>query len=199
MAKLPPIKKPVAILAVPKPMEDLDLFMAEMIDDNVVPIKSRNQTAPAGLTAPRPKPIPIKRIEDDLAIPGELLKDTSGWDADIETGDLISFMRKGISTDVMRKLKRGHWIIQASLDLHGATTDQARGELAKFLARARHTGIRCVRIVHGKGTRSANNVPLIRNKVRLSLSQRDEVLAFCDAAPADGGAGAVWVLLKASN
>ena len=74
----------------------------------------------------------------------------------------------------------------------------ARTELAQFLAHARHNGIRCVRIVHGKGTRSPNNIAVIRNKVRLSLSQREEVLAFCDAPPADGGSGAVVVLLRAS-
>ena len=92
----------------------------------------------------------------------------------------------------------GQWIVQASLDLHGLTTERARTELGRFLGLARHSGIRCVRIVHGKGTRSPNNVAVIRNKVRLSLSRRDEVLAFCDAAAADGGAGAVIVLLKSS-
>jgi DNA-nicking Smr family endonuclease len=181
--------------APPPEEKDHDLFRAEMEEDRVVPLKAPNQAA---LSKAKPKPIPIKRIEDDLAVPGELLKDTSGWDDDIETGDLISFLRPGLPGDVMRKLKRGQWIIQANLDLHGATVDQARDSLARFLAHSRHAGLRCVRIVHGKGTRSANNVPLIRNKVRLSLSQRDEVLAFCDAAPGDGGSGAVWVLLKAS-
>ena len=172
---------------------DDDLFRAEMKVDGVVPLT----TVPrASLQKARPKPIPFKRIEDDLAIPVEMMKDTSGWDADIENGDLITFKRNGIPTEVLRKLKRGQWIVQATLDLHGCTTDAARNALAYFLAEARHGGIRCVSIVHGKGTRSPNNVAVIRNKVRLSLSQRDEVLAFCDAAPADGGAGAVIVLLK---
>ena len=72
-----------------------------------------------------------------------------------------------------------------------------RSELARFLATARHAGMRCVRIVHGKGYRSPGNTPVLRNKVRLSLSQRNEVLAFCDGLPADGGSGAVVVLLKA--
>ena len=175
------------------PADDEELFRAEMKEDGVVPL-----TAPARATMQktRPKPIPFKRIEDDLAIPAEMMKDTSGWDADIENGDLITFLRKGLPTDLLRKLKRGQWIVQASLDLHGLTTDGARTGLARFLGFARHGGIRCVRIVHGKGTRSPNNVAQIRNKVRLSLSQRDEVLAFCDAAPADGGSGAVIVLLK---
>ena len=177
------------------PRDDEEVFRAEMADDGVKPL-----TLPvrAALQKPRPKPIPYKRIEDDLAIPIEMMKDTSGWDADIENGDLITFLRRGLPTELLRKLKRGQWIIQATLDLHGCNTDAARSELARFLGHARHSGIRCVRIVHGKGTRSPNNVAVIRNKVRLSLSQRDEVLAFCDAAPADGGSGAVDVLLKSS-
>ena len=177
------------------PNDDEDLFRAEMAGDGVVPLIV---PARAAMKKPRPKPIPFKRLEDDLAIPGEMMRDTSGWDADIENGDLITFKRTGLPTDVLRKLKRGQWIVQASLDLHGLTTDGARIELGRFLAIARHSGIRCVRIVHGKGTRSPNNVAVIRNKVRLSLSRRDEVLAFCDAAPADGGSGAVIVLLKSS-
>ena len=180
----------------PTPLSNEDaLFRAEMAADRVTPLRVRPR---AELAKPRPKPIPVKRMEDDAAIPGELLNDTSGWDADIDNGDLITFLRPGLPSEILRKLRRGYWIIQASLDLHGRTTDAARTELSRFLAHARHAGIRCISIVHGKGYRSPNNTPVIRNKVRLSLSQRNEVLAFCDALPADGGSGAVVVLLKAS-
>ena len=177
------------------PPNDDELFRAEMEADRVTPLPARPH---AELAKPRPKPIPVKRMEDDAAIPRDMLNDTSGWDADIENGDLITFLRPGLPSEIMRKLRRGHWIIQTTLDLHGVTVDAARAELARFLAHARHAGVRCVRIVHGKGYRSPNNTPILRNKVRLSLSQRNEVLAFCDAVPADGGSGAVVVLLKAS-
>jgi DNA-nicking Smr family endonuclease len=176
------------------PAED-ELFRAEMAADGVVEIKLEPR---AELQKPRPKPIAAQRMADEAAVPAELLKDTSGWDGDVDTGDNITFLRNGLGRDVLKKLKRGHWAIQSELDLHGHTTLAARDELARFLAHARHNGLRCVRIIHGRGTRSVNNVPLLRNKVRLSLSQRDEVLAFCDAGPADGGAGAVLVLLKSS-
>lgn len=178
----------------PAPLED-DLFRAEMAADGVVPIKLSIR---AELQKPRPKPIAAQRMADEAAVPSELLKDTSGWDGDVDTGDNITFLRNGLGRDVLKKLKRGHWAIQSELDLHGHTTLAARDELARFLAHARHNGLRCLRIIHGRGTRSVNNVPLLRNKVRLSLSQRDEVLAFCDAGPGDGGAGAVLVLLKSS-
>ena len=172
-----------------------DLFRAEMAADGVKPIEHAPRAA---IQRPKPRPIAQQRERDEASVPLELLKDTSGWDDDIDTGDLISFLRQGLPGDILRKLKRGHWAVQASLDLHGLTTNTARTELAKFLAFARHGGARCVRIVHGKGIRSANGVPLLRNKVRLSLSQREEVLAFCDAAPADGGGGAVIALLRSS-
>ena len=176
------------------PAED-DLFRTEMAADGVAPIRAKLR---AELQKPKPKPIAAQRIADEAAVPSELLKDTSGWDGDVDTGDNITFLRNGLGREVLKKLKRGYWAIQSELDLHGHTTTMAREELAKFLAHARHNGLRCVRIIHGRGTRSPGGVPLIRNKVRLSLSQRDEVLAFCDAGPGDGGAGAVLVLLKSS-
>lgn len=192
MSKLPVNKKNQVQ---PDSSAEQDLFRAEMAADGVVEIKL---AARAELQKPRPKPIAAQRMADEAAVPGELLKDTSGWDGDVDTGDNITFLRNGLGRDVLKKLKRGHWAIQSELDLHGHTTLAAREELARFMAHARHHGLRCVRIIHGRGTRSVNNIPLLRNKVRLSLSLRDEVLAFCDAAPADGGAGAVLVLLKSS-
>ncbi len=193
------MRKPPTVAESPPPLAtnplDDDLFRAEMDADGVVPIKPDPR---AQLGKPKPKPVAAQRARDEANVPLELLKDTSGWDSDIDTGDLIAFIRPGLPGDLLRKLKRGHWVVQATLDLHGMTTLAARAELAKFLAFARHGGARCILIIHGKGYRSANGIPLIRNKVRLSLSQREEVLAFCDAAPADGGAGAVVVLLRSS-
>ncbi len=174
--------------------EDEALFRAEMDADGVRPLKPADRAVHA---KPKPRPVPSQRERDEQAVPAESLSDTSGWDADIDTGDLITFLRPGLPGEILRKLKRGHWVVQATLDLHGETVAGARAALPQFLAHARHRGLRCVSIVHGKGFRSPGNTPVLRNKVRLSLSQRDVVLAFCDAAPADGGAGAVLVLLKA--
>ena len=176
------------------PPEDA-LFREEMAAVGVVEIAPAPR---AEIQRAKPKPLAMHRERDEALVPAELLSDTSGWDADIDTGDLISFIRQGLPGDILRKLKRGHWSVQASLDLHGLNLANARTELARFLAFARHGGARCVRIIHGKGSRSANGIPLLRNKVRLSLSQREEVLAFCDAPPADGGGGAVVVLLRSS-
>jgi len=110
--------------------------------------------------------------------------------------DELAFLREGLSRQVLRKLRRGHWVVQDELDLHGMNRVQAAHAVAEFLRNclARHS--RCVRIVHGKGLRSRNREPVLKGKLRKWLAVRDEVLAFCQAPATDGGAGAVLVLLK---
>ena len=190
-----PASKPNTVSAAVAPASPPpeNLFLAEIAD--VTPLKASNH---ADLHKPRPKPIPIKRLQDDRDVLVEMLNDTSGWDGEIETGDLISFIRSGLPVDVLRKLRKGHWTTAAEIDLHGETSQSARDKLVEFIAHSRYHGHRCVRIIHGQGFNSPNGKPVLRTKIRLSLSQRDEVLAFCDAAPADGGAGAVVVLLKST-
>ena len=93
-------------------------------------------------------------------------------------------------------MRRGHWVIQDQLDLHGMRRDEAREMIVEFLRQAAVRGIRCVRIVHGKGLGSVNNEPVLKKLVHKWLVQRADVVAFCQAKPADGGSGAVVVLLK---
>ena len=171
--------------------DDLEAFRAEM--EGVRPVRPVNRAA---LDKPKPKPIPAKQAEDDRHVMQELLTDQGGWDDFNEMGDAETFLRPGLPRDILRKLKRGEWTVQDELDLHGVTSDAARDLMAAFLIRARRTGIRCVKIIHGKGLRSPPGAPILRGKVRKSLTFRDDVLAYCDAKPADGGSGAVIVLLK---
>ena len=96
-------------------------------------------------------------------------------------------------------MRRGGWVIRGELDLHGHTGDEARVALAAFLNRCNMESRRCVRIIHGKGYGSKNRLPVLKNKVRHWLMQREDVLAFCQAPTVDGGAGAVIVLLKSST
>jgi DNA-nicking Smr family endonuclease len=117
----------------------------------------------------------------------------------VETGEELSYRRNGIAADVLRKLRRGQWAIQDDLDLHGLVVDDARALLAAFLAQAVRRGLRCVRVVHGKGYRSAGGEPVLKGKVAGWLAQRDEVLGFVQARPQDGGGGAVVVLLRAAR
>jgi DNA-nicking Smr family endonuclease len=107
-----------------------------------------------------------------------------------------SYARPGLQRTVMRRLRRGDYRIGAELDLHGMTADAARGELARFLREAIGRELRCVRIIHGKGLGSEGRGPVLKPRVARWLRQRDDVLAYCSARPADGGTGALYVLLR---
>jgi DNA-nicking Smr family endonuclease len=145
---------------------------------------------------PRPQPIAHQRLADDEAALQESLSDEFSIDTLLEIDEDLSFVRGGIGPDVLRKLRGGGWVTQDQLDLHGLRTDQARQALSQFVRDSMKRGMRCVRIIHGKGLGSLGKKPVLKNKVRNWLVQKDEVLAFCQARAADGGSGALMVLLK---
>jgi DNA-nicking Smr family endonuclease len=144
-----------------------------------------------------PLPIPRQRLADEQSALQESLSDEFNVDTLLDTDEALSFARVGVGPDIVRRLRRGHWVIQGQLDLHGMRRDEAREALGEFLRNAVKRGQRCVRIVHGKGLGSVNREPVLKNKVRSWLVQKDEVIAFCQARAMDGGAGALVVLLKA--
>jgi DNA-nicking Smr family endonuclease len=170
------------------------LFRRAVAD--VVPLAPGNR---ANLTQQRPKPIPRQHLADEAQVLVDALADPWDWDAAVATGEELFFARPGIPTAAMRKLRRGGWVIKGELDLHGHSGDEARVALAAFLNRCMLEDRRCVRVIHGKGHGSKNRLPVLKNKVRHWLMQREEVLAFCQARTVDGGAGAVIVLLKSST
>jgi DNA-nicking Smr family endonuclease len=145
----------------------------------------------------KPKPIPQQFIRDERQALVDSLSDGYIPSYELESGEELLYLRDGQSPSVLTKLRRGHWVIQANLDLHGLISDEARLQVAEFLAACKKRGIRCVRIVHGKGLGSRNREPILKHKVRNWLMQKDEVIAYAQARPADGGSGAVVVLLKA--
>jgi len=153
----------------------------------------------AELPAPRPRPIPAQLVRDEAAALTESLSDHVPYELAMESGEELRFLRTGLPTDVIRKLRRGHWRIDDHLDLHGHTVEEAREALVVFLQECRKSGARCVRIVHGKGLRSKRREPVLKGKVAAWLLQREEVLAYCQARAADGGGGAVVVLLKSGT
>jgi DNA-nicking Smr family endonuclease len=110
--------------------------------------------------------------------------------------DESSFLQNGCGPDLIRGLKRGKWPIGASLDLHGATLDEARSRLDQFLQSCLTHQIKCVRIVHGKGYGSKDNEPVLKETVRRWLSQIASVIAYTECDEQNGGAGAVQVLLR---
>ena len=159
----------------------------------VVPLR---KPAHAALARPRPAARARQRERDDAAVLVEAISD--GFDAEslLDTDDALSFRRRGVGVDVVRKLRRGVWVLQGELDLHGLRRDEARERLSAFMRDAVRSGKRCVRIVHGKGHGSPGREPVLKAKVKSWLVQRSEVLAFTYARAADGGHGALIVLLK---
>jgi DNA-nicking Smr family endonuclease len=145
---------------------------------------------------PKRKPVPQQRLRDQQEVVASLLSDD--YLPDVETGEELLFVRPGLQQRVLRKFRRGQYAIEAELDLHGRTANEARELLAAFLRDARAHGRRCVRIIHGKGLGSAGKLPVLKVKVNTWLRQKNEVLAYCSARPQDGGTGAVYVLLKRS-
>jgi len=145
---------------------------------------------------PPPPPIPRQRAHDERAALGESLSDNDPLSLALEGGDEAVYLKPGMAPKVLKDLRRGRWVVQNHLDLHGMQRDEARHHVAAFLAECRQRGQRCVRIVHGKGHGSPGRVPVLKRLVLSWLAQRQEVLAYCQARTIEGGAGAVIVLLS---
>ena len=146
-----------------------------------------------------PSPQPLQRDRDERAALRESISDEIDIETLLDTDEALSWRRPGIGPDVVRKLRRGHWTIQGQLDLHGLRRDAAREQLVAFLRDAERHGLRCVRVVHGKGNGSPGREAVLKGKVRGWLVQRGEVAAFVQARASDGGAGALVVLLAAAK
>jgi DNA-nicking Smr family endonuclease len=148
------------------------------------------------LSHPRPTPHPRQRQLDERAVLRESLSDEFNVESLLDTDEALSFRRPDVGPDVVRKLRRGHWTIQRHIDLHGLRRDEARQQVSLFLRDASRQGLRCVRVVHGKGNGSPGREPVLKSKVRGWLVQREEVIAFVQANANEGGAGALIVLLR---
>jgi DNA-nicking Smr family endonuclease len=176
--------------------DDAEVDLTRAFAD-VAPLASRNR---AHLAKEPVSAKPAKRLADEadaLAISRRGLE--SAWDVGVEIDAEQTFRRAGLGADVVSKLRRGHWAVQAELDLHGHTSDEAHASMVLFFAEARSRGWRCVRVIHGKGLSSPNREPVLKGKVRRWLTRRSEVLAYCEAPRHRGGSGAVIVLLIAPS
>jgi len=169
------------------PPEDED-FRREVADAK--PLKQKK----LALQRRKPAPIPRQRMADERAALAESLGPLSIDDA-LDSGTELSYLREGYPRDTLRKLRRGHWVVQAELDLHGMNRYEAREAVAAFL-NANLTGHRrCLRIIHGKGLGSRQREPVLKGLLRKWLARAD-VLAFSQAPANQGGSGAALVLLK---
>lgn len=152
----------------------------------------------AAVQRARPEPQPRQRELDEQAALKEALSDEVDVESLLLTDDGLSFRRPGVGPDVVARLRRGQWAIQAQVDLHGLRRDEARAALAEFLRLAQLRGQRCLRVVHGKGLGSPGREPVLKAKVQRWLAQSAAVIAFTQASGPQGGAGALLVLLGGS-
>jgi len=180
--------------APPPAAASFDLAQA-FADVKRLPVSKR-----ASNLAPRPAPIAKQRLADEAdaltASKYGAEPAPTAWDIGQEQEAEQTFLRRGLSPDILKKLRRGHWALQAEIDLHGHTIDEAHDALSDFIVEARQRGYRCVRAIHGKGLTSPNREPVLKGRVRKWLAHWDEVLAYCEAPPHAGGGGAVMILLR---
>ncbi|MHB8720370.1 MAG: Smr/MutS family protein [Steroidobacteraceae bacterium] len=193
-------RRPIDRIAAADVAADAAAFRAAVHD--VAPLAQ--VAAAAGLAKPKPSPrrrrtaaSATESLDETMPLVGPLAAHETTALADGVTGEgALSFQRGGVRIQVMRRLRRGLYPIDDELDLHGLGQTAARDRLADFIARSRDGGSRCVRIVHGKGYRSGARGPVLKAAVNLWLRRHADVMAFVSARAIDGGAGAVYVLLR---
>ena len=155
----------------------------------VKPLRPRN-TVPASKTRPKPQ-ARFSRAENAAALAASLTDDEGA-----PAAEEIAFRRPGLSKRAFRDLSRGHFSIEAEIDLHGLRVEQAKSALHEFIDECVARRLRCVRVIHGKGARSGPAGPVLKAGVQHWLAQWDDVLAYVSAARRHGGSGAAYVLLR---
>ncbi|MCS6996661.1 MAG: Smr/MutS family protein [Casimicrobiaceae bacterium] len=175
------------------PSEEVEWFRQAMADVEPLVTQPRADTRRV-----LPQPVPRKRYADEAAAlqASRLALDPSPASGELDLEEEQSYLRPGTNPDLLRKLRRGQWKIEAELDLHHHTQLEAYEALVAFLRSARTQGWRCVRVIHGKGRSSYQRQPVLRGRVRRWLTRFADVVAYCEPRENLGGAGALLVLLK---
>jgi DNA-nicking Smr family endonuclease len=182
--------------------EDALVFRAAVAD--VKPLKQPLR-ADAGAAQAGQKPKPRVRRRGSASAMQDLnavmpliavAADGSAASSAVVGETVLGFQRAGVRIQEMRKLRRGLFPAQDQLDLHGFTQAAARDQLADFIVASRDAGLRCVRVIHGKGYRNGGRGAVLKTAVDLWLRRHMDVLAFTSAKPIDGGTGALYVLLR---
>lgn len=171
--------------------DDANLFRTSVgkvrtIETNTVVLKPDKKPRPVPAFKPLEQVDPLQNDVDD----------------DLETlyqEDKVGFIAPGLQKNVLKKLRKGYYGLDADIDLHGLTSREAQQQLLRFLHYCVEDGCRCVQIVHGKGYHSPDNQPVLKNDINLWLRQHRDVLAFCSTPPRAGGTGALYVLLRLSE
>lgn len=164
----------------PAQREENDLWRA--VVESVKPLGGREEVIKS------PPPVAVKRTKPPAA----------GIDSPSKLPDPGGNELPATDWRTAKRVKKGKMSIEARVDLHGMTQHQAHGALAAFIAESRDLGRRCVLVITGKGRGDA--APgVLRSGVPRWLNQppnREKIISFTQAAPRDGGDGALYVLLK---
>ena len=204
VVKLPEPPKPKAAAPKPPPpaqrrsegLSEGELWA--MATEGADPLRDRSARI-----KPVPQPLSLAPVplDPDLQAYDEL-RALVGGEGVLDLADSDEFIEgavRGLDPHVLRRLKRGEFALQGHLDLHGLVKEEAKAALEQFLVRSRHEGRRCVLVVHGRGLHSKDQVPVLKESLKRWMSTgpfAKHVLAFATAKQHDGGAGAVYVLLK---
>ena len=176
--------------------EERQSFLNEVAD--VRPLVSEKRfEAPKNKPSPKPRHSQYNTESEQTADDHMLSDPVDLRDAAVE--DVLFFARAGIQQKAQKKLRRGELPIEEELDLHGYTVNEAKTAIQDFLYECKRQHIRYIRIIHGKGYRSDQKIPVLKTHVAYWLPQISDVLAFSSALPKDGGTGAIYVILKSSN
>lgn len=174
--------------------EEQQFFRDEVSD--VRPLKSENRIETVKKQH-SPRPLRNQHNQDiELLDNVEMMSDPIDL-REVEVEDVLFFARPGIQQKVQKKLRRGELPIEEELDLHGYTVVEAKTAILEFINECKKQHIRYIRIIHGKGYRSEKKIPILKTHVAHWLPQHQDILAFASARPADGGTGALYVILKA--
>jgi len=174
-------------------------FRAAVKDVKEMPESDRYVWRPAHEEELRRAAQPRPRTSDEeiqAILRESMLSDQFDVDGLLDEEPTLSWSAPGVGPDVVKKLRKRHWQVEDEVDLHNMTRDLARRVVDAFLRRSGKNGVRCVRIIHGVGYGSAGGEPVLRGMVHSWLVQTAETVAFCVAGRADGGNGALIVLLR---
>ena len=171
-----------------KKTQDCDVFREAMAD--VRPLGPVNRVEPA----PLKPPAVASQLEKDNH---EALKDLLNSDPGelLENGEELLYLKPGYQSRILRRLRRGHYSVRDTIDLHHMDVATAKQVLLDFLELSLQRGHSCVRIVHGKGLRS-RDLPRLKPMTNRVLRKHPRVVAFASCRPIDGGTGACDVLLS---
>jgi DNA-nicking Smr family endonuclease len=177
--------------------DDKEFFLEAMSDVIPLPGNRRKTTRSPGDNIRPAHPAPDDEQEAMTHL-YDLVKGSTALDITF-TDEYMEGSVKGFSRKLMKKLGKGEFPVQDYIDLHGLTKQEAETRVRDFLLQSYRLGLRCVLIVHGRGLNSPDSFPVLKERLPIWLNRgpaKKIVVAFATARPYDGGAGAIYVLLR---